>query len=182
LRWAAGRDRDGLIGRFIILLDDCVPEYCKSRVLVLGCGNILFGDDGFGPAVVEHLQSHYTVPDDVCVLDVGTGARDVLCTVALSPVKPQRIVVIDAADTGRKPGELFVAPVEDFPQAKGGSFSLHQLPTSSLLKELKDCCQIDILLLTVQPQSIPEAVVPGLSQKVEAAVTPVCQYIVESCL
>lgn len=165
-----------------MLLDDCVPEFCKSRVLVLGCGNILFGDDGFGPAVVEHLQSHYTVPDDVCVLDVGTGARDLLCTVALSPVKPRRIVVIDAADTGRKLGEVFVAPIEDLPPAKGGSFSLHQLPTSSLLRELKECCQLDILLIAVQPESIPETVSPGLSQKLEAAVAPVCQYIVESCL
>lgn len=168
--------------RFSVLLDDCVPEYCKSRVLVLGCGNILFGDDGFGPSVVEHLQSHYAVPDDVCVLDVGTGARDVLCTVALSPAKPQRIVVIDAVDRGRKPGEVFAAPIEDFPPAKGGSFSLHQLPTSSLLKELKDCCQLDILLVTVQPQSIPEAVVPGLSQKLRATVAPVCDYIVRNCL
>jgi len=168
--------------RFSVLLDDCVPEYCKSRVLVLGCGNILFGDDGFGPSVVEHLQSHYAVPDDVCVLDVGTGARDVLCTVALSPAKPQRIVVIDAVDRGRKPGEVFAAPIEDFPPAKGGSFSLHQQPTSSLLKELKDCCQLDIVLIAVQPQSIPQAVVPGLSQKLRATVAPVCDYIVRNCL
>jgi len=53
------------------------------------------------------------------------------------------------------------------------------MPTSSLLKELKDCCQIDILLVTVQPQSIPEAVVPGLSQKVEAAVPPVSENTME---
>lgn len=33
-----------------------VPKCYKKSVLVLGCGNILFGDDGFGPAVVEHLQ------------------------------------------------------------------------------------------------------------------------------
>jgi len=163
-------------------LDDCIPEYCQSRMLILGCGNILFGDDGFGPAVVEYLESHYAVPDDVCVLDVGTGARDLLCTVALSPVKPQRIVVIDAVDRGRKPGEVFIAPIEDFPPAKGSSFSLHQLPTSSLLKELKECCQLDILLVTVQPQSIPEAVCPGLSEKVQAAINPVCDYMAENCL
>jgi len=149
---------------------------------VLGCGNVLFGDDGFGPAVVERLHSHYAIPDDVCVLDVGTGARDLLCTIALSPVKPQRIVVIDTVDRGGKPGELLMAPIEDFPQVQGGSFSLHQLPTSSLLRELKDSCQLDILLIAVQPESIPETVRPGLSQKLEAAVAPVCNYIVTNCL
>ncbi|MGQ9582191.1 MAG: hydrogenase maturation protease [Thermoplasmatota archaeon] len=34
-----------------------LPEYCTARVLVLGCGNPLVGDDGFGPAVAERLLS-----------------------------------------------------------------------------------------------------------------------------
>jgi len=165
-----------------MLLGDCVPEFCKTRVLVLGCGNILLGDDGFGPAVVDHLQGHYAIPDDVCVLDAGTGVRDILCTVALSPIRPQRIIVIDAVDMGRNPGEVFVTPIEDFPPAKGRSFSLHQLPTSSLLKELKDCCQLDILLVMVQPESTPEMVCPGLSEKVHAAVGPVCQRLLKTYL
>ena len=31
-----------------------VVDYCKARVVILGCGNILFGDDGFGPEAVEY--------------------------------------------------------------------------------------------------------------------------------
>ena len=163
-------------------MDDCVPQFCKSRVLILGCGNILFGDDGFGPGVVEHLEKHHAIPDDVCILDVGTGVRDVLCSVALSPVKPRRVVVIDAADTGRKPGEIYMAPIEDFPPPRGSSFSLHQLPTSTLLRELKNYCHIDIVLISVQPEVIPEMVCPGLSEKVHAAVTPVCQCLLKTYL
>ena len=165
-----------------MLLDDCVPEFCKSRVLVLGCGNVLFGDDGFGPGVVEHLENHHAIPDDICILDVGTGVRDILCTIALSPVKPQRIVVIDTMDMGKKPGELYIAPIEDFPPPEGSSFSLHQLPTSALLRELKNYCHIDIALISVQPESTPEAVCPGLSEKVRAAVAPVCQHLLKTYL
>ena len=164
-----------------MLLDDCVPECCKCRVLVLGCGNTLFGDDGFGPAIVEHLHRYHVVPDDVCVLDAGTGVRDILCTVALSPVKPQRIVVIDAIDRGAKPGAVLVGSIEDAPATKGSNFSLHQLPTSSLLKELRDCCELETLLITVQPGFMPEAVSPGLSPMVAAAVPRVCQQVIESC-
>ena len=163
-------------------MEDYIPQYCRSRVLVLGCGNILFGDDGFGPAAVEYLESHYTLPDDVCVLDVGTGARDVLCTVALSPVKPQRIVVIDAMDSGRKPGEMFVASIDDLNLATVTSLSLHQLPTSGLLKELRDCCQLDILLVAVQPHSIPETVATGLSPKLQTTLHQACDYVVKNCL
>lgn len=165
-----------------MLLDDCVPQFCQSRVLILGCGNILFGDDGFGPSVVEHLERHHAIPDDVCVLDVGTGIRDVLCTVALSPVKPRKILVIDTADTSRKPGEIYIAPIEDVPPPRSHSFSLHQLPTLALLMELKNYCHIDIVLISVQPEFTPEAVCLGLSEKAHAAVGPVCQYLLKTYL
>jgi len=165
-----------------VLVNDCIPDYCKSRVLVLGCGNILFGDDGFGPSVIEYLEKHHVIPDDVCILDVGTGVRDLLCTVALSPVKPQRIVVIDAVDRGVKPGEVFVGSIEGVLATAGGNFSLHQLPTSTLLRELKNYCHIDIVLISVQPESTPEVVCPGLSKKVRAAVAPACQYLLKTYL
>jgi len=84
-----------------------LPEYCQKPTLVLGCGNILFGDDGFGCALVDFLESHHRVPDDVCLLDAGTGVRKLLFTLCLSSARPQRLLVIDAFDAGRSPGELF---------------------------------------------------------------------------
>lgn len=164
-----------------LTLDELIPEFCRSRVLVLGCGNILFGDDGFGPAVIKHFQSHYTVPDDVSVLDVGTGARALLCTIALSPVKPQKIVVVDTIDRGGEPGEVSIVPIEELAPTIVDRPCLHQTPTSSLLKDVHDYSRVSIELITVQPDSIPAVVCPGLSRKVETAIPKACQYIVESC-
>lgn len=166
---------DVLVGRY-------VPNYCRSRVLILGCGNVLFGDDGFGPAVIDHLTENYALPDDVCALDVGTGVRDLLCTVALSPIRPRRAVVVDAVDIGCDPGQMVVAPIEKVVAARASSFSLHELPTTSLLRDLKECCQVNILLVAVQPESIPEIVKPGLSQRLRCAVAPVCDCIMRNCL
>ncbi|NIM48234.1 MAG: hydrogenase maturation protease, partial [Gemmatimonadales bacterium] len=50
-----------------------MPHWYDKRVVVLGCGNVLFGDDGFGPAVAQHCQEHYRIPADICVLDAGTS-------------------------------------------------------------------------------------------------------------
>ena len=47
-----------------------IGQLFEKSILVFGCGNILFGDDGFGPAVVNHLQEKYSLPDDVLVMDV----------------------------------------------------------------------------------------------------------------
>ncbi len=154
-----------------------VPECYQKSTLILGCGNTLFGDDGFGPAVIDYLEKHYTVPQDVSILDVGTGAREVLFTIVLVEEKPERIIVIDALDCGKKPGEIFIVPVENLPEKKIDDFSLHQLPTSNLLKELKDLCQVEVVLVAAQPESIPETVQSGLSKNLQDTVPKVGEYI-----
>ena len=157
-----------------------IPECYQKSTLILGCGNILFGDDGFGPAVIEYLGKDCRVPEDVTILDVGTGAREILFTIALAEKKPERIIVIDALDCQREPGDIFTIPVENLPDKKIDDFSLHQLPTSNLLKELRDLCQVEVILLAVQPESVPETVRPGLSTKVQDAVPKVGKYIVKN--
>ena len=44
----------------------------EPRVLVLGVGNILLSDEGFGVAAVKRLERDYTWPDNVRLLDGGT--------------------------------------------------------------------------------------------------------------
>ena len=53
---------------------DAIPDFCRKPVLIIGCGNILFGDDGFGCAVADYLQGHYETGDDACVADAGTAS------------------------------------------------------------------------------------------------------------
>ena len=147
---------------------------------MLGCGNILFGDDGFGPAVIDYLVKECPIPEDASILDVGTGAREILFTIALAEKKPKRIIVIDALDCQKKPGKIFTIPVENLPEKKIDDFSLHQLPTSNLLKELKDLCHVEVILLAAQPECVPEMVKPGLSKKLQEAVPKVGKYIVKN--
>ena len=154
-----------------------VPECYQKATLILGCGNTLFGDDGFGPAVIDYLEKDCRVPEDVSILDVGTGAREILFTITLAEKKPKRIIIIDALDCQKKPGEIFSIPIENLPEKKIDDFSLHQLPTSNLLKELKDLCHVEVILLAAQPECVPEMVNPGLSKKLQDAVPKVGKYI-----
>ncbi len=45
----------------------------QKKILVFGCGNPLLGDDGFGPAVIEHIMKIHTQAEDVGFLDAGTS-------------------------------------------------------------------------------------------------------------
>ena len=148
-----------------------IREIFDKSVLVFGCGNIFFGDDGFGPAVAQHLKDHYLLPGDVLVLDVGTSIREILFDLALSEKRPGKIIIVDAVDyPDRKPGEVFEIPVEGITANKTADFSLHQFPTVNLLKELKDQAGLDITVLVVQVGEIPAEVRPGLSPAVKRAV------------
>ena len=147
-----------------------LPDYCRKPILVLGCGNALFGDDGFGCAVIEYVEKHYQVPESVCLLDAGTGVRKLLFTICLSSARPQQILIIDAIDAGRNPGEVFEIDPSDIPIAKLDDFSLHQLPTSNLLRELQETCGVKVRVIACQTGALPEQVYEGLSEPVASAV------------
>lgn len=153
------------------------PEWYDKSVLILGCGNILIGDDGFGPAVANHLRSDFRVPADVCVFDAGTSVRQILFDTVLSDKKPSKIVIIDAMDCGRKPGELFMMDIDSLPNIKIDDFSMHQIPTSNLLRELRDHCGIEVIVIACQVANTCDSVNPGLSTTVEAAVKPAAELI-----
>lgn len=160
-------------------MEEFIPEVYRKPVLVLGCGNVLFGDDGFGPAAVEYFQKHYKVPEDVCVMDAGTGVREILFTIVLGESKPDKIIIVDAVDAKRVPGEVFEVKIDDIPLNKIDDFSLHQLPTSNLLKELAELCGVEVKIIAAQIEGIPELVRPGLSMPLEKALPRACAMIEE---
>ena len=152
-----------------------LPDFCTKPVLVLGCGNRLFGDDGSGCEVADYLQAHSHIPDDVYVMDVGTSARKLLFTLCLSPQRPRQIILIDAVDKGRRPGEIFELTLDDVPAEKRDDFSLHQVPPSNLAKDLK-AAGVDVRIIVCQVGRA-DSIEPGLSEPVAQAVSLVCAKI-----
>jgi coenzyme F420 hydrogenase subunit delta len=147
-----------------------MSDWYNKRILILGCGNVLFGDDGFGPAVAGRCLEECAIPPDVGVLNAGTSVRNILFDVLLSGRKPARIVVLDAIDCGREPGEIFKLDLDAYPAHKVDDFSMHQVPTSNLLRELRDLAGVEVSVLACQVGHIPDEVQPGLSAPVEASV------------
>ena len=157
-------------------------DWHDKSILILGCGNILIGDDGFGPAVVQRLRESFTIPPDVCVFDAGTSVREILFDTILSGSKPSRIIVVDAVDCGREPGELFWLDVDAIPQVKLDDFSMHQIPTSNLLRELRDLCGVEVIVMACQIASPTDHVDPGLSSPVREAVESAARILAEEHL
>ncbi len=159
------------------------PEAAQLQptVLVYGCGNTLMGDDGFGPAVIEQLLAQHRFPPAVRIEDVGTSIRDLLFDILLAPEKPQKILIVDAArQPGRQPGELFELAVDQIGLEKVNDFSVHHFPSLNLLKELSESGGVEVRILTVQIEQIPEQIQPGLSPAVAAAIPQACAWILQN--
>jgi len=153
-----------------------IAEY---ECLVLGCGNPLIGDDGFGPAVIHHLENHYFLPDFVAAIDCGTSIRDILFDLLLSPQKPRKMIIVDVTDSPNLAvGEIREIDIDQIQPEKIGDFSLHQFPTTNMLKEIKEETSIDVRIFVVQVAGLPAEVKPGLSEPVRSAIAPMCERVV----
>jgi len=95
----------------------------QPRVLVLGIGNILWADEGFGVRAVEAFHQAYSVPDNVTILDGGTQGLYLVQFVT----ETDYLIVFDAIDYGLTPGTLKIVENDEVPKFIGvKKMSLHQ--------------------------------------------------------
>jgi hydrogenase maturation protease len=84
-------------------------------VVVAGIGNVLRGDDGFGPAVVQAFEAAGELPAGVRTVEVGIGGMGLVHELLEGC---DALVVVDAVDRGGTPGSLYVLE-PDVPEVDG---------------------------------------------------------------
>jgi hydrogenase maturation protease len=111
--------------------ESVVPE---RRIVVLGVGNLLWADEGFGVRCVEALGEQWDLPEDVGLMDGGTLG------LALVPLllDTTHVLLFDAVAHHGEPGELIVARDDEIPGIMGaGKMSLHQVGMNDILASLE---------------------------------------------
>lgn len=159
---------------------DLEPPGCA--VLVVGCGNLLRGDDGVGPVLIRHLWDR-GVPDGARLVDGGTAGMDV----GFQMRGAQRVVIVDACvargsdgDDGAAPGTVYRLPGEeltDLPPLQGlhtHSFRWdHAIPFARWA--LGDACPTDITVFLIEVAAMEMGA--ELSDPVAAAMEQVIALI-----
>lgn len=113
-------------------------------------------------------------------IDAGTSVRDILFDLLLSEKRPRKLIIVDAFDRpGVPPGEIREIDIDQIGREKISDYSLHQFPTTNMLKELKEHTAIEIRVLVVQVTSLPDEVRVGLSDAVKAAIPQMCARILK---
>jgi len=145
--------------------------------MVLGVGNILYSDDGFGIKVVEKLQNNYVFPDHVTIVDGGVLGVNLLGVISHA----HKLIVVDTILNKSNPGDFHRLEGEEIPNRILAKNSMHQV---DLLEALTLCRLMDnipeTIILGVEPQNLetlnPE-LTPVLASKVDAMVEWVLQEL-----
>lgn len=140
------------------------------RALVLGIGNMLWADEGFGVRAVELFDATYECGDTVDVVDGGTRGMALLPLVQETDV----LVVLDAVDFGLEPGTLHYVRDDDVPAFLGAKkMSLHQTGFQDVLAlaALTGEAPRHLLLVGMQP-AVLEDYGGGLTEAVAAGLEP----------
>lgn len=126
-----------------------------SATVVLGIGNTLWADEGFGAKTALRLAASGKVPEGVEVIDGGTQGLYLLPLVQ----EARRLLVFDAVDFGRAPGEVIVLRDGEIPAFFGQRpLSLHQTGFTDVLAaaQLTERMPEAVTLVGVQLADIEE--------------------------
>lgn len=127
----------------------------NKRILVLGIGNLLWADEGFGVRCVEALHDGWSFPDNVRLLDGGTQGLYLLPYVQ----EADCLLVFDAVDYGDAPGTLREVVGDQVPRFMGAKkMSLHQTGFQEVLMaaELTGKLPGELVLLGVQAEELED--------------------------
>jgi coenzyme F420 hydrogenase subunit delta len=144
--------------------------------VICGCGNPLYADDGFGPAVVEELQK-LQLPENVKVIDAGLGGPHFIFTLMEQSEEPvKRLIIIDIADFGGNPGEITLLSPNELPPGKYRD--AHSWDLTEPLHRLKE--KVEITVIGCQPKRVttPEFEI-GLSDEVASAIPKAVQIVLK---
>ena len=144
------------------------------KVLILGVGNILLRDDGFGVRLIQSLEET-AFPPNVQILEAGTVSHQLIP--AFRSI--DYLIVIDAVEAGDAPGSIFKFSPEDMNFHSEQKISLHQISLTDVLQmaELTGA-KPKTVIIAVQPKDVSTWGLE-LSDEVRMAMPKVKKIILE---
>ena len=121
----------------------------KNLITILGIGNILLQDEGFGPHFISWLSGRWDLPESVRAVDGGTlgyGLLDIICSC-------EHLIVIDVIKIDDAPGSLYRFTQQEMEARMPGATSAHEVTFMDVLTkaELIDEAP-DTAFLCIVPQ------------------------------
>ena len=125
----------------------------STNITILGIGNILLEDEGFGVHFVNWFEQRHHLPENVQTIDGGTlgmGLLDIVCSCT-------HLLVIDVLKTDDEPGSLYRFTPEEMLEARPAPTSAHEVAFADVLTKadmLGECPEA--VFICIVPESMEE--------------------------
>ncbi|RKZ07617.1 hypothetical protein DRQ25_11155 [Candidatus Fermentibacteria bacterium] len=127
------------------ILKDKLASCLNGKVVYMGIGNILRGDDGIGPELVARLSAK-----GLRTVDAGTAPENYIRPVAR--FEPDTVVLVDAVHLEREPGAVELLDRSEIMENTG--FTTHTLSPVLVMERLEDETGAVVLMLAIQPRTL----------------------------
>lgn len=150
-----------------------------KNVLILGIGNLLWADEGFGVRAVDEMHRHYEFPENVLLLDGGTQGIYLVQHIR----DADAVIVFDAVDYSLPPGTMKRVEGDEVPKFLGAKkISLHQTGFQEVLAmaDMMGDAPEHLLLVGVQPVELDDfggSLRPEVKDKIFPAIDIVLEYL-----
>jgi len=118
------------------------------RVLILGLGNYLLADEGFGVHAARALIES-GCPEDTTVLDIGTAVLDAVPDLETADY----VIVLDAVKAGKAPGSVYRVPFEQMEKPQNIA-SMHGFDLSRVLALTRRKGKPEVVVIGVEPGEV----------------------------
>jgi hydrogenase maturation protease len=147
-----------------------------TQIAVVGLGNILVGDDAFGPYAVRQFDALYDVDDQVEILDLGTPGLD------LAPHLEgvDALIVLDTVSADAPPGSIRTYRKDDLlakPPPQRTNPHQPGVKETLLTLELESEAPEEVLLLGVVPENVETGV--GMTDTLRSALPHVLEALAD---
>ena len=144
------------------------------QIGVLGIGNVLMADDGFGPYVVKVFESQFEVTPNIDVLEIGTPGLDLVPHLS----GYEAVIIVDTVRAKAEPGTVKVYTKKEIlkhaPQPRTNPHD-PGLKDTLLMMELNGTCPEEVVLVGAVPERIHTGT--GLSNTLMEAVATATAHI-----
>lgn len=152
-----------------------LKKYIRGKLVFLGIGNPMRGDDGIGVEFIEELKNHLYIKSFPVYLFNGNQLPENYLE-PIVKIKPATVFLVDAVDFGASPGtfKLFKKAEPEM------HFSTHTLSLNFILGYLKEKTEANIFILGIQPGQIHWG--SGLSPEVQKGIKKLVDQLIQMLL
>lgn len=129
----------------------------KEKIVIMGVGNILRGDDGAGSIIAENLKKKI-IDKKVKIINAEETPENWIGKI--EKISPRTLIIIDAVNFNSFPGDVKIFSIEEIEET---TFTTHNFSFSFLFENLKK--KTKILIIGIQPGKIN--IKEGISENVK---------------